>query len=62
MKLTEYDITNIAILSNMIKNLCSKLDKDNEKIGQIDSCARKILSIIKKNESQNIKRSNSFLE
>jgi len=50
MKLTEYDITNIAILSNMIKNLCSKLDKDNEKIGQIDSCARKILSIVENHE------------
>lgn len=48
MKLTEYDITNIAILANMIKNLCSKLDKNNEKISQIDICARKILSIVEK--------------
>lgn len=54
MKLTEYDITNIAILANMIKNLCAKFDHRNsktaEKIHQIDSCARKILSMVDKHE------------
>ena len=55
MKLTEYDITNIAILANMIKNLCTKFDyadsKTAEKIYQIDGCARKILSMVDKHES-----------
>lgn len=48
MKLTEYDVTTISILANMIKNLCSKFDQQNEKIAEINSCARKILSIVEK--------------
>lgn len=50
MNLTDYDVATIAIMANAIKNLCSKLDKSNEKIVEINSCAKKILSIINKNE------------
>jgi hypothetical protein len=52
MSLNEYDIANIVILSNLIKNLCTRFNygnsKDADMIYEIDNCARKILKIVEK--------------